>query len=78
MRMSFGWCLHYVSVFIHTLIRMNAAPVECFNDIFFRSRNESVGVSVFDSDYEISSVLLSEQVIVKCRPDTAHMKRAGR
>ena len=70
--------LHAVSVCIHTFVRYDSAPVQCLYDIFLCSRDKSLGVSIFDSYYEVSSVLLGEEVVVKGCSYSSHMERTGR
>ena len=77
-RVLFGRGLHHLSVFVHALVRNDAAPLQGLDDIFLRSRDEAVGVGVFDAYDEVSTSLLCEEVVVKCRPDSSHMQRSGR
>jgi len=62
--MTLGSGLDDISFSVNTLVRDNAAPVECFDDIFFRSRYKTLRVSVFDTDNEISSALFCEEIVI--------------
>ena len=70
--------LHYFSVLVHTFIGDDAAPFERFDNVCFRSRNESVGVRIFYSYDKITTVLFGIEVVVQCRSDSSHVERSGR
>ena len=80
------WCMwmalrcgfHYIAFGIHSFVRNDSAPSECFDYILLRSRYESLRVSVFDSDYEVSSVLLGKEVVIEGCSYSSHMERASR
>ena len=78
MRMSLRRGLHYIAFCVHPLVGDDAAPVECFYDIFLRSRDEPLGVGVFNPYDEIPSVLLGVEVVVKSCTYSAHMQRPRR
>ena len=76
-RMLGGGGFYHLAVLIYTLVRDNAAPVKCFNDILFRPGHKAVGIRILNADDEITALLLGIKVIVQCRTYTAHVQRAG-
>ena len=54
------------------------APSQRFDDVLLRTRDEPVGIGIFDADDEITAFLLGVQVVIQCRPDAAHVQGTGR
>ena len=78
MRMLGRCFLHHLATLVHTLVRNDSAPVQGFDDVLLRTGNETVGVRVFDTDNEVSTLLLGIEVIIQSRTYAAHVKRSGR
>ena len=64
MWMALRCCLDYIPLSINSFVRNDAAPVECLDDIFLCSRNESLRVGILNTDDEITSALLCEEVVI--------------
>ena len=77
-RMALARRFYHLAVLIHSLVGDDAAPVQGFDNVLFRSRHEAMGVGILDTDDEVTSVLLGIKVIVKCGAHPSHMKRSGR
>ena len=60
----------------NSLVKLDAQPLERLNDIFFRTRYKTSGVCVFDTENQISSMLLRKEVVVEGCAHTANMKRS--
>ena len=73
--MTLGSSLYNIAVCVNTLVRCDAAPVQSLDDIFFSTWHESLRVSILDSDNEVSSALLGEEVVIESSPDSTHVKR---
>lgn len=48
----------------HPFVEGNAQPTEGFQDIFLRSGNETAGVSVFNTENELTAMLAGKKIIV--------------
>ena len=77
MRMPLGRSLHHLAVGIHALVRHYAAPAESLDNIGLRPGHETMRVGILDTEDEISTVLLGIQVVIQCRPHTAHVQGTG-
>ena len=77
MRMLGRCLLHHFAIPVHTLVRDDAAPVQGLDDVLLCAGHKAVGVRVFDTDDEVSSLLLGIEVIIQGRTYTAHVKRSG-
>ncbi len=77
-RMLFGSDLDNLAVLVHALVRNDSAPVEGFDDVGLRPRNEPLRVRVLNPDDEISAVLFGVQIVIERCPDSSHMERACR
>ena len=59
-------------------VRFDAAPFEGFDDVFLGARDEALLVGILNAQNEIATFLLGKQVVIKGRPNPAHMQGPGR
>ena len=58
----------------HTLIKLDAQPLEGFQDVFLGSRNETMRVSILDTEHEFTTMLAGKQIIIKGSTNTTDMQ----
>ena len=58
----------------YALIKLDAQPLERFDDVIFGSWHKTVGVGILDSQQNLATILLGEQVVVQCGTDPTYMK----
>ena len=68
----------FISSEANAFIKVDAEPFEALEDIVLCSRNKAVGVGVFYTKNEFSSVLASKQIIIKSGTYATDMKRSCR
>ena len=62
-----------VSSKAHTLVELDAEPLERLNDILFRSRHKTIGVRIFYTENQITPMLTGKQIIIQGSTYTANM-----
>ena len=78
MGMLLGCRLDNIALSVNSLVRNDSAPVQCFDYIFFRSRDKPLGIGVFNPYDEISSVLFGVEIVVQSCPYSSHVQGSGR
>lgn len=58
----------------HTLVKLDAQPLEGFQDVFLGSRNETMRVSILDTEHEFTTMLAGKQIIIKGSTNTTDMQ----
>ena len=53
-----------VSAEAHSLVELDAEPLERLDDVFFSTGYETIGVGILDTEHEIAAVLLGEEIVV--------------
>ncbi len=65
------------AAFAHAFVDAYSEPRKSLVDIVFGSRNETLGVGIFDSENHLAAMLTGEKIVVKRCADTAYVKRAS-
>ena len=62
----------------HTLVKLDAQPLETLNDIFLCPRHEARRVGILDAEYQVAAMLAGKQIIIQCSTHAANMQRTRR
>ena len=60
----------------YALIKLDAEPLKRFKNILFCSRNKTMRISVFYSEYKLATMLTSKQIVIKGGTYTANVQSA--
>ena len=63
-----------ISAETHTFIKLYAQPFEGFDNVLLRTRNKTVGISIFNTENQISAVLTRKQIIIQGSAHTTDMQ----
>ena len=77
-RMLRGRGFHDLAVGIHAFVGDDAAPAQRFDDVLLRTRDEPVGVGIFDPEDEISSSYTRPSGRRPCGADRSETEQNGR